>query len=97
MTAPARCSKRLTIGPCRAGADSCCQWCGTELGGAAAERVLSQLKTAVSARDWGAASQAYETLRFGHGWRYARFAAEFGSFRWEEISEEMDEHEENER
>jgi len=55
-----------------------------------AETVLSELKTAVARRDWRLARFRVETLRFGHGWRYARFAAEFGSERWEEIAQEID-------
>jgi hypothetical protein len=55
-----------------------------------AAAALAQLKAAVARLDWKEAEKAYETLRFGHCWTYARFAAEFGSERWEDIAAEMD-------
>lgn len=58
-----------------------------------ARAVLEQVKTAVKAGDWRAASRGVDQLRFGYGWRYSDMAREFGgSDVWEPIAAELDAH-----
>jgi len=48
-----------------------------------------RLKAAITAQDWVMASDACDRLRL-HGWRYSRFAEEFGAAEWESYSQAMD-------
>ncbi len=56
----------------------------------------AQLRAAVAASDWAGAGHACDSLRFGHGWTYARMVELFGAERWEEIAQAIDEAEASE-
>lgn len=51
---------------------------------------LASLRASIAKRDWRGAGELADELRFGYGWRYARFAAEFGAEAWEEAAQEID-------
>lgn len=56
---------------------------------AQAQKLVTEAKAAIAARNWRAADRAVNQLRFGHGWRYADMARAFGD-EWEAIAQQLE-------